>query len=151
MEGMNYLCHFIIHNFVQINGLSQSVQVDLVFPNHQPPSAYTGELFGVEYFFQQSGESFCPTENEVDNLVDEGFDEEEVASEDADCHDDLSATLPVDLESDEVVHIWEHPILQCYGDEYSSRKREVKRAHKRKVRLSNQRFWTVEGSQDGIR
>ena len=49
-------------------------------------------------------------------LIDEGFDEEEVASEDADCHDDLSATLPVDLESDEVVHIWEHPILQCYGD-----------------------------------
>ena len=151
MEGMNYLCHFIIHNFVQINGLSQSVQVDLVFPNHQPASAYTGELFGVEYPFQQSGESFCPTENEVDNLIDEGFDEEEVASEDADCHDDLSATLPVYLESDEVVHIWEHPILQCYGDDYCSRKREVKRAHRRKVRLSNQRFWTVEGSQDGIR
>ena len=48
----------------------------------------------------------------MDNLIDEGFDEEEVASEDTDCHDDLSATLPVDLESDEVVHIWVSAVLR---------------------------------------
>ena len=47
----------------------------------------------------------------MDNLIDEGFDEEEVASEDADCHDDLAASLLVDHESDEGEEVfkWEHP------------------------------------------
>ena len=42
------LCHYH-HTFVQINSLSRSVQVGLVFPNHQTPLAYTGE--GREYLF----------------------------------------------------------------------------------------------------
>ena len=37
----------------------------------------------------------------MDNLIDEGFNEEEVASEHADYDDDFSATLSVDPESDE--------------------------------------------------
>ena len=93
------LLSIIIH--VQINALSQSVQLGPVFPHHQPPSSYTGELFGVEYLFNQSEGSFCPTEDELDNLIDEGFDEEEVASEHVDCDDDFATTLPVDPESDE--------------------------------------------------
>ena len=35
----------------------------------------------MEYLFNQSGRSLCPTEDELDNQIDEGFDEEEVASE----------------------------------------------------------------------
>lgn len=86
---------------VQINALSQSAQLDPVFPHHQPPSAYTRELFGVEYLFSQSGQSFCLTEDVVDSLIDEGFDEEEVATEHVDCDDDFTATLLIDHESDE--------------------------------------------------
>ena len=104
---------FINHHPIQINALSQSVQLDPVFPHHQPPSAYTGELFGVEYLFDQSGGSFCPTEDEVDNLIDEGFDEEEVASEHVDCDEEFAATLPVNPESDEgeevcITYVQEH-------------------------------------------
>ena len=87
--------------FIQINALSQSVQLGPVFPHHQSPSAYTGELFGVEYLFNQSGGSFSPTKDEVDNQIDEGFDEEELVSEHVDFDGDFATTLPVDLESDE--------------------------------------------------
>ena len=37
----------------------------------------------------------------MDNLIDEGFDEEEVASEHVDCDEEFAATLPVNPESDE--------------------------------------------------
>ena len=51
--------------------------------------------------FNQSGRSLCPTEDELDNQIDEGFDEEEVASEHGNCEEDFTAMLPVDLEGDE--------------------------------------------------
>lgn len=83
------------------NALSQSPQLDPVFPHHQPPSAYTGELFGVEYLFSQSGQPFCCTKDKVDSLIDEGFDDEEVATEHVNCDDDFTATLLIDRESDD--------------------------------------------------
>ena len=46
-------------------------------PHHQPPSSYTGELFSVEYLHAQSGHSFSPTEEELDEQADKGFGEEE--------------------------------------------------------------------------
>ena len=55
----------------------------------------------MEYLFDQSGGSFCPTEDEVDNLIDEGFDEEEVASEHVDYDEEFSEKLPVNPEIDE--------------------------------------------------
>ena len=41
----------------QINELSEDVHGTKVFPLFQPPSTYTGELFGVEYLFAQSGQT----------------------------------------------------------------------------------------------
>ena len=37
----------------------------------------------------------------MDNLIDEGFDEEKVTSEHIDCDDDFTTALPVDPWSDE--------------------------------------------------
>ena len=57
---------------------SQSIsQYNPSVPHHQPPSAYTGELFSVEYLYVQSGHSFSPTEEELDEQADKGFGEEE--------------------------------------------------------------------------
>ena len=107
----------------------------------------------MEYLFDQSGGSFCPSEYEVDNLIDEGFDEEEVASEDADYDDDFSASLPADPESDEreeVCYIGAYKSIFLSIDSCSYRKRKVRKAPSRKW-VTHQRFWTVEGSQDGTR
>ena len=51
----------ILHNnrnlSQQVNELSEEVMGTKVFPLFQPPPAYTGELFGVEYLLAQSGSS----------------------------------------------------------------------------------------------
>ena len=71
-----------IHLFVQFNFLGQCVQLSALFLHYQQPSAHTGDLFGVEYLFDQSMESFCPTQDELDSMIDEGFEEEkDVTSE----------------------------------------------------------------------
>ena len=36
-------------------------------------SEYTGELFGVEYLYSQSGYALSPKEDELDKEIDEGF------------------------------------------------------------------------------
>lgn len=50
---------------------------------HFQVSEYTGELFGVEYLYSQSGYTLSPKEEELDKEIDEGFDdmsEEDLAS-----------------------------------------------------------------------
>ena len=58
----------------------------------------------MEYLFDQSGESFHPTEDELDSMIDKGFveEDEELASDVERFGDDLTTTLPVDLDNDEV-------------------------------------------------
>jgi hypothetical protein len=58
---------------------------------YQPPSKYTGELFGVEYLFQQSGIVLNTQGEELDKQIDEGF-------VDIDDHEDLIYTAPPDTE-----------------------------------------------------
>ena len=59
---------------------------DKVFPNFQPPSPYTGELYGMEYLLEQSGHTMGLTD--LDSEIDEGF-EEEMAEEDILPNEDL--------------------------------------------------------------
>ena len=40
---------------------------------HFQVSEYTGELFGVEYLYSQSGYTLSPKEEELDKEIDEGF------------------------------------------------------------------------------
>ena len=59
---------------------------DKVFPNFQPLSPYTGELYGMEYLLEQSGHTMGLTD--LDSEIDEGF-EEEMAEEDILPNEDL--------------------------------------------------------------
>ena len=62
------------------NVLSEAIHGTKIFPLYTPPPQYTGESFGVEYLYQQSGMMFKP--RDVDREIDEGFegfqDEEEI-------------------------------------------------------------------------
>ena len=44
-----------------------------LIPSYNPPPLYTGELFGVEYLYHQTGLQFSSTDEEVDREIDEGF------------------------------------------------------------------------------
>ena len=44
-------------------------------------SEYTGELFGAEYLYSQTGYALSPKEEELDKEIDEGFDD--MSEEDA--------------------------------------------------------------------
>ena len=39
----------------KVNGLSQILHGRSAFPSHVPPSKHTGELFGVQYLYDQAG------------------------------------------------------------------------------------------------
>ena len=65
----------------KVNALSQSIHGKAAFPLYNPPSQYTGELFGVEYLYDQAGFQLYTTEENLDKDIDEGF--EDVEDEDA--------------------------------------------------------------------
>lgn len=51
----------------------------MLLPYHQPPAKYTGELFGIQYLYQQSLPQFSPKDGEEDedeDDVDEGLGDE---------------------------------------------------------------------------
>ena len=61
----------------KVNTLSLAIHRKAVFPLYTPPSRYTGELFGVEYLYDQAGLQMCPTEETIDKDIDEGFEDAE--------------------------------------------------------------------------
>ena len=61
----------------RVNALSQEIHGKAVFPLYTPPSTYTGELFGVEYLYDQAGLQMCPTEENMNKEIDEGFEDAE--------------------------------------------------------------------------
>ena len=46
-----------------------------MFPNFQPPAKYTGEAFGILYLYRQSGRSLICKDEDLDQLIDEGFED----------------------------------------------------------------------------
>lgn len=83
--------------------------VNQSFPNiYQPPSAYTGELFGVEYFYHQTGLLFTTTDNDqLDAQIDEGFGDVDELVDDQTLlrpsvgEDPITVAPPADHESEE--------------------------------------------------
>lgn len=59
----------------KVNALSEAIHGHKVFPNYRPPAKYTGEFFGVEYLYSQSGLQFQP--EDLDQEIDEGFEDYE--------------------------------------------------------------------------
>lgn len=91
-----------------MNELSITVLGKKIFPNFQPPAEYTGELYGAEYLYAQSGTTFQPaSEGDLLDSIDEGFgdiDEELSAFHLADSAiSDVTVALPSDSESEDDV------------------------------------------------
>lgn len=94
----------------KVNQLSQSVFGEVVFSSYQPPSQYTGEHFGVQYLYNQTGRSLNTTDGDVlDAEIDEGFGDVDDIDEpavppmaviDQDEHL-ITVATPVDPDSDE--------------------------------------------------
>ena len=61
----------------KINGLSQILHGRSAFPSHILPSKYTGELFGVQYLYDQAGLCLYSSEENLDREIDEGFENAE--------------------------------------------------------------------------
>ncbi len=75
---------------LQVNGLSCTIIGKNALHNFQPPAEYTGELFGVEYLYAQSGVTFMPASDaDLVTDIDEGFGDidEELAESEANCDD----------------------------------------------------------------
>ena len=87
-------------------------------PYHQPPAQYTGEKFGVEYLYQQSGVQLSlpskQDEQEEEDMIDEGIGDECMylpPSQDSsrdEFSEDVSTFAPVYEESkeDKEVHMY---------------------------------------------
>lgn len=91
--------------FLQVNELSSTIVGKKVLPNFQPSAEYTGELFGVEYLYAQSGVTFMPVSDaDLVTDIDEGFGDidEELADSEANS-DDITVALPSDSESEDEV------------------------------------------------
>ena len=76
-----------------------------VITPHIQASEYTGELFGVEYLYSQSGHTLSPKEDELDKEIDEGFGD--MSEEDAAApptlmasESDITIAPPDDSDSD---------------------------------------------------
>lgn len=72
-----------------------------MLPNYQPPSCYTGELFGILYLYQQSDRSINWKDEDLDQLIDEGFEEftEEESTTTSSVDIDPTLAPPSDMES----------------------------------------------------
>ena len=97
----------------KVNGLSQTLHGKSVFPVYTAPSVYTGELFGVNYLYDQTGLRLDSSEDNLDREIDEGFEDVE--------EDELTTgSIPV-LEED-------HEYLSIYPPEESEEEEEEEEA-----------------------
>ena len=82
-----------------------------VLPNFQPSAECTGELFGVEYLYAQSGVTFIPSEEDLLTDIDEGFgDIDEEITDTEISSNDVTVALPSasDSESEDEVSLFVH-------------------------------------------
>ena len=62
-----------------MNALSTSIHGNKLIPYYSPPAKYTGDVIGVQYLYEQSGQLLCPTDDKrMDALIDEGFEERDI-------------------------------------------------------------------------
>jgi len=92
---------------LQVHSLSQAVHgsAPSTLPHYQALGEYTGEAFGVEYLYEQTGFMFPRKEDDLDAEIDEGFDDNmdmDVEEEETSHSEDMATVaLPTDLESEE--------------------------------------------------
>ena len=128
-----------------------------MLPLYRPPLKYTGELFGVEYLFRQSGIVINTQGEELDQQIDEGF-------EDIDDREDLSYTVAPDpedyntqtaaclLESDSEEDETEVKKYYCNKIPTTLYLLSISPTHRKRVVLScrrTRRQWMHQAFQDG--
>lgn len=89
----------------KVNALSMGVHGHEVVPVHQPLAEYTGESLGVQYLFDQTGMAMTtlPDPNQLDDDIDEGFEDTGVSQETAQFNEEISTfSLSVDEEESDV-------------------------------------------------
>ena len=96
----------------RVNALSEAVHGRKVFPLYSSPSVYTGELFGVEYLYQQSGTPLLAKDEDVDSHIDEGFED----------FVDCPPELPSGDSAEEIIT----PVLSDSEDEEEDEEKEVR-------------------------
>lgn len=83
------LCHLLNSKSLAIHGKT--------LLNTSPlPAAYTGELIGVEYLFDQKGDALLTSVDEVEAKIDEGFQDFSVEEE------EVSETFSVPTDADAI-------------------------------------------------
>ena len=119
--------------FADNNGLLQCIGecidtrgiLSYALPCHQPPVQYTGEKFGVECLYHQSGVQLSlpskQDEQEEEDIIDKGIGDECMylpSSQDSrdEFPEDVSTFASVCEESDEdeEVHLYFHYLCTCY-------------------------------------
>ena len=115
-RDLQYFNSWLQNQVNQLNQLNQSILREVVFSRYQPPSRYTGEQFGVQYLYHQSGRSFTTTGDELNVQTDEGFTDVEDIDQPAittplDHDEDLiTVAPPVNPDSDE-----EEEVMNIYN------------------------------------
>ena len=82
-EAEEGLRSFDVRLIDKVNGLSQTLHGKSLFSVYTAPSMYTGELFVVEYLYDQAGLRLNSSEDNLDREIDEGFqdvEEDELAT-----------------------------------------------------------------------
>ena len=70
------------HLRASLNVLNHLVYGELLFPSFKPPRAYTGELFGVEYLFDQTGNLASESISHICDLANDDDDIQEIVDDD---------------------------------------------------------------------
>ncbi len=85
------MCFGDFHELQKVNKLSQSLFSKPLVPEYRPPCSYTGEHFGVEYLFKQSGQQFRPdVEKDVEQGMDGVLDDEDETYEPSEVDETLA-------------------------------------------------------------
>ena len=95
---------FDSHLKYKIDALNQAIHSERTSPDYCPPLEYTGELFGVEYLYDQSGNQMVFKDSDLDDEIDEGFqdfDETTLAEPDAFVPAETEDPIPVLCEDQE--------------------------------------------------
>lgn len=83
--------------------MQENVCGTLAIPHCQLPPKYTGEAFGVQYLYNQTGTPFNPKEEDLYTQIDEGFGDidDDAVSERTDEVPHLAIISPPAGDSDE--------------------------------------------------
>ena len=106
---------------LKINDLSNQLYGEKLLPYHKPPAKYTGELFGIQYLYQQSLPELPHTDElsndadlEDEDEVDEGLGDESLIFPPLSFSEDISTfSSPMEDSEHNEVHCMSAHMYAC--------------------------------------